>query len=140
MRLGFAAVDDVRRRIQQEQLGHHGRTGDPLFGIRRLLRRRYDHHSQRSWTRLPAGLDAGDTADEQLARTWVAAQDLHLIFTCSDRARAEHTLYGGWSTAPTQASPNLPAWPAPSTPGTRSCWPTSTPTARPTGPQRRSTC
>jgi transposase len=61
VRLGFAAVDDDRRRIQQEQPVHRGRTGDPLFGIPRLLRRRYDHHSQRSWTRLPAGLDAGDT-------------------------------------------------------------------------------
>ena len=39
VRLGFAAVDDVRRRIQREQTGHRGRTGDPLYGIRRLLRR-----------------------------------------------------------------------------------------------------
>jgi transposase len=93
VRLGFAAVDDVRRRIQQEQLRHRGRAGDPLFGIRRLLRRRADHHSPRSWARLLAGLDAGDTRDEQLARTWIAAQDLRLIFTCTDRARAAHALY-----------------------------------------------
>lgn len=93
VRLGFAAVDDVRRRIQQEQLRHRGRAEDPLFGIRRLLRRRADHHSPRSWARLLAGLDAGDTRDEQLARTWIAAQDLRLIFTCTDRARAAHALY-----------------------------------------------
>ena len=62
-------------------------------GIRRLLRRRHDHHSPRSWARLLAGLDAGDTRDEQLARTWVAAQDLRLIFACPDRARAADTLY-----------------------------------------------
>ena len=93
VRLGFAALDDVRRRIQQDQLGHRGRTGDPLYGIRRLLRRRYDHHSDRSWARLLAGLDAGDTADEQLARTWVAAQDLRLIYTAGDRARAADALY-----------------------------------------------
>ena len=67
--------------------------GDPLFGIRRLLRRRYDHHSERSWARLLAGLDSGDTSDEQLARTWVAAQDLRLIFDCPDRSRAADTLY-----------------------------------------------
>jgi transposase len=93
VRLGFAAVDDVRRRIQQEQLGHRGRGGDPLFGIRRLLRRAATHHSARSWARLLAGLDAGDTHDEQLARTWVAAQDLRLIFTCPDRASAAQALY-----------------------------------------------
>ena len=88
VRLGFAPVDDVRRRIQQEQLGHRGRTGDPLYGIRRLLRRHHDHHSERSWARLLAGLDAGDTTDEQLARTRGAAQDLRLIYQTGDRARA----------------------------------------------------
>jgi transposase len=93
VRLGFAAVDDVRRRIQQEQTGHRGRTGDPLYGIRRLLRRRYDHHCEKSWARLLAGLDAGDTTDEQLARTWVAAQELRLIYHAADRDRAQQGLY-----------------------------------------------
>jgi transposase len=93
VRLGFAAVDDVRRRIQQELTGHRGRRDDPLFGIRRLLRRGHEHHSERSWGRLLAGLDAGDTADEQLARTWVAAQDLRLIFSRPDRARVAQALY-----------------------------------------------
>jgi transposase len=88
VRLGFAAVDDVRRRIQQQLTGHRGRGDDPLFGIRRLLRRGYQHHSPRSWARLLAGLDAGDTDDEQLARTWIAAQELRLIFSCPDRDRA----------------------------------------------------
>lgn len=92
-RLGFGAVDDVRRRIQREQTGHRGRAGDPLFGIRRVLRRGFEHHSERSWTKLLAGLDAGDTPDEQLARTWIAAQELRLIFSCPDRARAEAHLY-----------------------------------------------
>jgi transposase len=93
VRLGFAAVDKVRRRIQREQTGHRGRTGDPLYGIRRLLRRRHDHHCDRSWARLLAGLDAGDTTDEQLARTWIAAQDLRLIYHEPDRNRAAAALY-----------------------------------------------
>lgn len=38
-RLGFATVDDVRRRVQRETTGHRGHKGDPLYGIRRLLRR-----------------------------------------------------------------------------------------------------
>jgi transposase len=38
----------------------------------------YDHHTERSWPRPLAGLDAGDTADEQLAKTWIAAQELRL--------------------------------------------------------------
>jgi transposase len=93
VRLGFTAVDRVRRRIQQQTLGHRGRKDEPLYAIRRLLRRAAEHHTPRSWTRLLAGLDAGDTDDEQLARTWIAAQELRLIFHAPDRARAEHALY-----------------------------------------------
>jgi hypothetical protein len=32
------ALDRCRQRIQQDSLGHRGRTGDPLYGIRRVLR------------------------------------------------------------------------------------------------------
>ena len=62
-------------------------------GFRRLLRRGHEHHSEHSWARLLAGLDAGDTADEQLAHTWIAAQELRLLYRCPDRARAEQHLY-----------------------------------------------
>jgi transposase len=70
-----------------------GRRHDPLYRIRRVLRRGYEHHSERSWARLLAGLDAGDTTDEQLAKTWIAAQELRLLYRCPDRARAEQHLY-----------------------------------------------
>jgi transposase len=93
VRLGFAAVDAVRCRIQRETTGHRGRTADPLYRIRRLLRRSADHHTELSWARLLAGLDAGDTPDEQLARTWIAAQELRLIFHSPDQARAGQALY-----------------------------------------------
>ena len=91
-RLGFAAVDDVRRRVQQESTGHRGRRDDPLFTIRRLLRRGADNLSDRAWQRLLAGLDAGDTDDGQIGRTWIAAQDLRLLFAEPDRDRAERRL------------------------------------------------
>ena len=32
------AMDRCRQRVQQQQHGHRGRTGDPLYGIRRVLR------------------------------------------------------------------------------------------------------
>jgi transposase len=51
-RLGFAVVDDVRRRVQQHSTGHRGRKHDPLYRIRRLLRRRADRLSERAWQRL----------------------------------------------------------------------------------------
>lgn len=87
IKLGFDAVDQVRRRVQQETLGHRGRAGDPLYGIRRVLRRGHDHHSDTSWTRLLAGLDLGDP-DGQVAAAWIAAQDLRLIYRLRDPQRA----------------------------------------------------
>ena len=37
--LGLAAVDDARRRVQQQTLGRRGHCDDPLYRGRRLLRR-----------------------------------------------------------------------------------------------------
>lgn len=35
--LAGSVVERCRQRIQQETLGHRGRSGDPLYGIRRIL-------------------------------------------------------------------------------------------------------
>ncbi len=92
-RLGFAAVDDVRRRVQQETLGHRGRRDDPLYRIRRILRRGAEHLTERAWERLLAGLDAGDH-DEQIGLAWIAAQDLRLIYLRAiDRDSAQRRLH-----------------------------------------------
>jgi Transposase len=53
-RLGLACVDEVRRRVQQDSTGHRGRKHDPLFRIRRLLRRRsFPIGSMLHWNALP---------------------------------------------------------------------------------------
>ncbi|HEY5482777.1 MAG TPA: transposase, partial [Propionibacteriaceae bacterium] len=39
VKLGTQVTDEVRRRVQQDTLGHRGHAGDPLFRIRNLLRR-----------------------------------------------------------------------------------------------------
>jgi transposase len=91
-RLGFAAVDDVRRRVQHETLGHRGRRDDPLFRIRRVLRRRADRLTPHAWARLLTGLEAGDRGT-QISTTWIAAQDLRLIYQASDRTQAEQRLH-----------------------------------------------
>ena len=38
VKLAGGALDEVRRRVQQDTLGHRGRKGDPLYQIRLLLR------------------------------------------------------------------------------------------------------
>lgn len=40
VRLGFGVVDQVRRRVQPETLSRRGHRDDPLYRIRRVLRRR----------------------------------------------------------------------------------------------------
>jgi transposase len=91
-RLGFTAVDEVRRRVQRESTGHRGRRDDPLFRIHRLLRRGHEHHTERSFARMLAGLDAADL-DGQIAAAWIAAQDLRLLFRARDRAQADQRLF-----------------------------------------------
>jgi len=83
VKLGFAVVDEVRRRVQQEQLGHRGHAGDPLYEVRRLLRRRADRLSDRNITKLEAALHVGDPTDEVLL-AWRIAQDLAKVYASPD--------------------------------------------------------
>ena len=136
-RLGFAAVDDVRRRVQQDDLGHRGRKDDPLYRIRRVLRRGHEHLTDLAWDRLLTGLDVGDV-DGQVAAAWIAAQDLRLLYRAKTRddaraaaapvARALRRL---------RTSPSCTGSPHHRRLAATSCSPTSTPAASPTGPPRR---
>jgi transposase len=84
--LANRAVDDVRRRVQQDTLGHRGRSGDPLYGIRRLLLRATERHTDASRARLEAGL-AGDPFDEVLD-TVLAKEALRWSYAAPDLAEA----------------------------------------------------
>jgi transposase len=86
-KLGLSCVDDVRRRVQHDTTGHRGRTGDPLYGIRRVLRRRADRLSTKARARLDTGLIAGDpTGETTLA--WTVAQDLMTVYQLTDPEQA----------------------------------------------------
>src|SRR5690606_5389343 len=50
--LGMKVVDEVRRRVQQDTLHRRGHKGDPLYEVRRLLRRRADRLSPGAIARL----------------------------------------------------------------------------------------
>ena len=52
------ALDKTRQRVQQETLGHRGRSGDPLYGCRRLLRTGLGLLKQHQLTKLEAVFDA----------------------------------------------------------------------------------
>jgi transposase len=82
-KLALSALDQVRRRVQQDTCGHRGHRGDPLYGIRRALRRRADRLSERAWDRLRDGLLAGDPHGEVTA-AWTIAQDLMRCYQLRD--------------------------------------------------------
>ena len=137
-RLGFAAVDEVRRRVQQDSTGHRGRKHDPLYRIRRLLRRRADRLSELAWRRLLIGLDLGDV-DEQIGGLGSPRKTSAGSTTAAAATPPNTTCIAGSCTAPKRTSQNYTASPAPWTPGAPSCSPTSTPAAYPTDPPKQST-
>ena len=91
IRLASIAVSDARRRVQQDTLGHRGRTADPLYGIRRLLLRTWAHLTERGWERLRAGLAAGDP-DGHVAAVWLARELLSEVYAARDLAHAKRRL------------------------------------------------
>lgn len=85
VKLALLAVDQVRRRIQQDTTGHRGLAGDPLYRARLILRRRHDRLTTRQAARLQAALLAGDPNDE-ISVAWLVAQRLMQAYANPDRA------------------------------------------------------
>jgi len=95
VKLGGHALDEVRRRVQQETRGHRGRAGDPLYGIRNILRCAAERLTQRQHARLDRAIAADERHDE-VHIAWQAAQQLRSAFHQEDpregRRVAEHVL------------------------------------------------
>ena len=85
VKLGTAAVDEVRRRVQQDTLGHRGRKGDPLFGIQTILRAGQENLTERQRARLDAAI-AADEAHIEVHVAWQAAQELRSAYHAKDLA------------------------------------------------------
>ncbi len=64
VRLANHSVDLVRRRVQNETLGHRGRKRDPLYRIRRLLVMAHERVDDRGKNRIQGLLRAGDPYGE----------------------------------------------------------------------------
>jgi transposase len=83
VKLGTAAVDEVRRRVQQDTLGHRGRKGDPLYGIRTILRAGVEHLTDRQKGRLQRAITA-DERHEEVYVAWQVAQRLRAAYTTTN--------------------------------------------------------
>ena len=84
------ALDRCRQRIQQDTCGHRGRTGDPLYGIRRVLRTGTDLLTDKQRTRLTA-VFANDE-HVQVEATWGIYQRIVAAYRDRDRAAAKPEL------------------------------------------------
>lgn len=60
VRLANSKLDECRRRVQNETLGHRGRKTDPLYRIRRLLTKADQRLDEKGRTKLLGLLAAGD--------------------------------------------------------------------------------
>ena len=59
VKLATEKLDETRRRVQNETLGHRGRKADPLFRCRRLLTKAEERLSEDGKTKLLSLLEAG---------------------------------------------------------------------------------
>jgi transposase len=90
VRLGGDALDRCRRRVQQALHGHRGRTGDPLYSVRRTLHTGADLLTDKQRDRL-AALFAGDEHVEVEA-TWGVYQRMIAAYREPDRSRGRELM------------------------------------------------
>lgn len=85
VKLGNDAVDQARRQVAQDTLGHRGHKGDPLYQVRRLLRRGAETLPDRQIRRLDLALAAGDR-HEEVAVAWQCAHQLRAVYRAPNPA------------------------------------------------------
>ncbi|MDT0264566.1 ISL3 family transposase, partial [Jatrophihabitans lederbergiae] len=77
------ALDRCRQRTQQDTCGHRGRTGDPLYGIRRALRTGDELLTDRQRQRLATAF--ADEQHVQVQATWGIYQRIVTAYRDPDR-------------------------------------------------------
>jgi transposase len=91
VRLAGDALDQCRRRVQQDTHGHRGRAGDPLYRARRTLHTGADLLTDKQTARLQA-LFAGDEHVEVEA-TWGVYQRMIAAYRHPDRAQGHALMH-----------------------------------------------
>jgi len=83
VKLANQRLDDVRRRVQNETLGHRGRRDDPLYRSRRLLTRADERLNDAGRSKLVGLLEAGDPKGE-VRTAWHAKEVVRSIYEHTD--------------------------------------------------------
>jgi transposase len=88
IRLANDKLDECRRRVQNQTLGHRGRKDDPLYRARRLLTKAHERLDDRGEARLVGLLRAGDPHGE-VKTAWHAKEVIREIYSIDDRNLAD---------------------------------------------------
>ncbi len=83
VKLANSKLDECRRRVQNETLGHRGRKDDPLYRVRRLLTKAHERLDERGDDKLRGLLQAGDPRGE-VQMTWHAKETIRSIYDIDD--------------------------------------------------------
>jgi transposase len=79
VRVANRCLDAVRRRVQNETLGHRGRKDDPLYKIRKLLLTGSERLNERGRDRVLLSLRTGDPNDEVVG-AWLAKESVRDVY------------------------------------------------------------
>ena len=83
VKLANQKLDECRRRVQNETLGHRGHKTDPLYRARRLLTKAHERLDDRGDAKLRGLLHAGDPCGE-VQMTWHAKETIRSIYHIDD--------------------------------------------------------
>jgi transposase len=86
VKLANTALDEVRRRVQNDTLGHRGRKDDPLYRCRRKLLMADERLDDTARSKLLGLLAAGDPKGE-VRMAWHAKEVVREIYTITDPDR-----------------------------------------------------
>src|SRR3546814_11159484 len=82
-KLANEKLDECRRRVQNETLGHRGRKDDPLYRARRLLTKAHERLDDRGNAKLVGLLEAGEPKGE-VRTAWHAKETVRSIHDIAD--------------------------------------------------------
>jgi len=83
VRLANAKLDECRRRVQNDTLGHRGRKADPLYRCRRLLTKAEERLDEGGRAKLVGLLRAGDPHGD-VATMWQAKEAVRELYAHGD--------------------------------------------------------
>ena len=90
VRLAGDALDECRRRVQQDTCGHRGRQGDPLYAARRTLHTGAELLTDKQTQRIKALFDGDEHVEVEA--TWGVYQEMITAYREPDRARGKQVM------------------------------------------------